>query len=236
MAFYAVLDQVLALLRQRGRVSSRALKRPFDLDDAYLDALQVERLEVQPCAREPEGTMLVWTGQDASAAAPAPGQSQAPLVYTPPHLAEKILTSRSALAGERKQVTVLCADLKGSMALLADRAPEEARPLRAPVLERMMAAGHRYAGPVNQGMGDGIMALCGAPVAHEEHAVRACYAALRMQETGQHYAAEGQRTQGVPSPIRVGLQAGEVVVRGYLLKAGHRYTTMVSVLQSRGRQ
>ena len=102
--------------------------------------------------------------------------------YTPKHLAEKILTSKSALEGERKQVTVLFADLKGSMELLADRDPEEARKLLDPVLERMMEAVHRYEGTVNQVMGDGIMALFGAPLAHEDHAVRACYAALRMQE------------------------------------------------------
>jgi hypothetical protein len=105
-----------------------------------------------------------------------------PETYTPKHLAEKILTSRSALEGERKQVTVLFADLKGSMELLADRDPEEARKLLDPVLERMMEAVHRYEGTVNQVMGDGIMALFGAPLAHEDHAVRAGYAALRMQE------------------------------------------------------
>ena len=138
---------------------------------------------------------------------------QAPLVYTPPYLAEKILTSRSALEGERKQVTVLFADLKGSMELLADRDPEEARQLLDPVLERMMAAVHRYEGTVNQVMGDGIMALFGAPLAHEDHAVRACYAALAMQTAVKHYATEVQRTHGVPVHIRVGLNAGEVVVR-----------------------
>src|SRR5262245_37052450 len=99
-----------------------------------------------------------------------------PESYTPKHLAEKILTSRSALEGERKQVTVLFADLKGSMELLADRDPEEARKILDPVLERMMEAVHHYEGTVNQVMGDGIMALFGAPVAHEDHAVRACYA------------------------------------------------------------
>ena len=90
-----------------------------------------------------------------------------PDAYTPQHLAEKILTSRSALEGERKQVTVLFADMKGSMELLADRDPEEARKLLDPVLERMMEAVHRYEGTVNQVMGDGIMALFGAPLAHE---------------------------------------------------------------------
>ena len=144
-------------------------------------------------------------------AAPAP--ASAPLTYTPPYLAEKILTSRSALEGERKQVTVLFADLKGSMELLADRDPEEARQLLDPVLERMMAAVHRYEGTVNQVMGDGIMALFGAPLAHEDHAVRACYAALAMQAAVQQYATEVQRTHGVPLQMRVGLNAGEVVVR-----------------------
>ena len=138
------------------------------------------------------------------------GSSEA---YTPKHLAEKILTSRSALEGERKQVTVLFADLKGSMELLADRDPEEARKLLDPVLERMMEAVHHYEGTVNQVMGDGIMALFGAPIAHEDHAVRACYAALRMQETVSRYGDEVQRSHGVPVQIRVGLNSGEVVVR-----------------------
>jgi class 3 adenylate cyclase len=213
MDFYAVLDQVLALLRQRGRVSYRALKRQFDLDDAYLDDLKVEIIEVHQCAVDQEGTMLVWTGEATSVAPPEPMQAPAPLTYTPPYLAEKIFTSRSALEGERKRVTVLFADLKGSMELLADRDPEDARQLLDPVLERMMAAVHRYEGTVNQVMGDGIMALFGAPIAHEDHAVRACYAALRMQEAVKHYAAEVQRTQGVPIHIRVGLNTGEVVVR-----------------------
>jgi class 3 adenylate cyclase/tetratricopeptide (TPR) repeat protein len=136
-----------------------------------------------------------------------------PDTYTPKHLAEKILTSKSALEGERKQVTVLFADLKGSMELLADRDPEEARKLLDPVLERMMEAVHRYEGTVNQVMGDGIMALFGAPVAHEDHAVRACYAALDMQAALRRYAEEIRRTHGVDVQVRVGLNSGEVVVR-----------------------
>ena len=136
----------------------------------------------------------------------------APQSYTPKHLAERILTSKSALEGERKQVTVLFADLKGSMELLADRDPEDARKLLDQVLERMMEAVHRYEGTVNQVMGDGIMALFGAPLAHEDHGVRACYAALRMQESVKRYAEEIHRTEGVPIQIRVGLNSGEVVV------------------------
>lgn len=146
----------------------------------------------------------------ASVTAPKFGSLQ---TYTPKHLAEKILTSKSALEGERKQVTVLFADLKGSMELLADRDPEEARKLLDPVLEHMMEAVHRYEGTVNQVMGDGIMALFGAPLAHEDHAVRGCYAALRMQESVKRYAEGVRRAEGVPIQIRVGLNSGEVVVR-----------------------
>ena len=152
-------------------------------------------------------------GAPVSAEATVPSRFASPEAYTPKHLAEKILTSRTALEGERKQVTVLFADLKGSMELLADRDPEEARKLLDPVLELMMGAVHRYEGTVNQVMGDGIMALFGAPVAHEDHAVRACYAALRMQESVTRYGDDVQRAHGVPVQIRVGLNSGEVVVR-----------------------
>ena len=139
-----------------------------------------------------------------------PPKFQSPESYTPKHLAEKILTSKAALEGERKQVTVLFADLKGSMELLADRDPEEARKLLDPVLERMMEAVHRYEGTVNQVMGDGIMALFGAPLAHEDHAVRACYAALRMQEAVKRYAEDVRRAHGVhgPDPRRAQLGRG----------------------------
>ena len=155
-----------------------------------------------------------FCGQCAAPLLPAPAtKNAAPDSYTPKHLAEKILTSRAALEGERKQVTVLFADLKGSMELLADRDPEEARKLLDPVLTLMMDAVHRYEGTVNQVMGDGIMALFGAPIAHEDHAVRACYAALRMQESLKRYADEVRHSQGVTIRIRVGLNSGEVVVR-----------------------
>src|SRR5215469_18716099 len=135
-----------------------------------------------------------------------------PTSYTPQHLADKIFAARASLEGERKQVTVLFADIKGSMELLAGRDPEDAQKLLDPVLERMIEAVHRYEGTVNRVMGDGIMALFGAPIAHEDHAVRACYAALRMQETVTRYADEVQRSHGVPVTIRVGLNSGEIVV------------------------
>jgi class 3 adenylate cyclase len=136
-----------------------------------------------------------------------------PQSYTPKHLAEKILTSKSALEGERKQVTVLFADMKGSMELLADCDPEEARKFLDPVIEHMMEAVHHFEGTVNKVMGDGIMALFGAPLAHEDHAVRACYAALRMQESVRRHAENVRRAEGVSIHIRIGLNSGAVVMR-----------------------
>jgi class 3 adenylate cyclase len=132
-------------------------------------------------------------GAPVASQATAEPRFASPESYTPKHLAELILTSKAAFEGERKQVTVLFADLKGSMELLADRDPEEARKILDPVLEHMMEAVHRYEGTVNQVMGDGIMALFGAPIAHEDHAVRACYAALRMQEAVKRYGEDVRR-------------------------------------------
>src|SRR5215217_1678713 len=155
------------------------------------------------------------TAAARTSAAPTEATSRfiSPQAYTPQHIAERIISSRGALEGERKQVTVLFADLKGSMELLADRDPEEARAILDPVLERMMEAVHRYEGTVNQVLGDGIMAPFGAPLAHEDHAVRACYAALRMQETVKQYAEDVRRREGLAIQVRLGLNSGEVVVR-----------------------
>jgi class 3 adenylate cyclase/tetratricopeptide (TPR) repeat protein len=148
--------------------------------------------------------------QCAEPVAPPADRGAAPV---PRHLAERILESRAALEGERKQVTVLFADIKGSTEMLADRDPEEARRILDPVLQRMMDAVHRYEGTVNQVMGDGIMALFGAPLALEDHAMRACFAALRMQEAILRGADEARRAHGIEVQVRVGLNSGEVVVR-----------------------
>ena len=217
MDFVAVVDQAIALLRQRGRVAYRTLKMQFNLDDDALEALKDELLYVHPEVRDDAGRGLVWTGEAGTApvatSAPVEAPGQAPLAYTPPYLAEKILTSRSALEGERKLVTVLFADLKGSTALIHDLDPEAAQRLLDPALQRMMDAVHRYEGTVNQVLGDGIMALFGAPVAHEDHAVRACYAALALQATMRRYAEDVRRSHGLEIQARVGLNSGEVVVR-----------------------
>jgi class 3 adenylate cyclase/tetratricopeptide (TPR) repeat protein len=217
VTFDEVLEQALEMLRRRGRVSYRALKVQFQLDDTLLEILKDEIIEVHQLARDQEGRMLVWTGDSASppvsASAPAPDQGRAPLTYTPPYLAEKILTSRSALAGERKQVTVLFADIKDSTELIRDLDPEAAQQLLDPALHTMMEGVHRFEGTVNQVLGDGIMALFGAPLAHEDHALRACYAALTMQTAMREYTEAVRRSHGIEPRIRVGLNAGEVVVR-----------------------
>ena len=147
-----------------------------------------------------------------------PGKSTAaapervPLSYTPRHLADKILQSRSALEGERKQVTVLFADVKGSMELAEQLDPEEWHK----ILERFFAilteGVHRFEGTVNQYTGDGIMALFGAPIAHEDHAQRACYAALALRDAVRGYANEVRIAHGIPFGVRIGLNSGEVVV------------------------
>ena len=142
-----------------------------------------------------------------------------PVSYTPPHLAERIRAEQVALAargltdGERKTITALFADLKGSTALIEGLDPEEARALIDPALQLMMDAVHRYEGYVAQALGDGIFALFGAPIAHEDHPQRAVYAALRMQDEMRHYGNQVRLKHGVPLAMRVGVNTGQVVVR-----------------------
>jgi class 3 adenylate cyclase len=218
MDFVAVVDQVIALLRQRGRVAYRTLKRQFQLDDEALEDLKIELIDSQRLATDEQGTVLVWSGTGAAPPEAPAGVSgmagvQPPLAYTPPYLAEKILTSRTALEGERKQVTVFFADIKDSTRLIEGLDPEAAQQLLDPAIRLMMEAVHRFEGTVNQVLGDGIMALFGAPIAHEDHALRACYAALSLQTAIRPYADEVRRVHGMVLQLRVGLNSGEVVVR-----------------------
>jgi class 3 adenylate cyclase/tetratricopeptide (TPR) repeat protein len=149
----------------------------------------------------------------AAAAPPTVPGILSPETYVPRHLAEKILASRHNLEGERKQVTVLFADIRGSTKLLEGIDPEDAQKLIDPVLRVMMDAVHRFEGTVNQVLGDGIMALFGAPLAHEDHAVRACYAALAMQEEMRRYRENRGQSDEFGLQISIGLNSGEVVVR-----------------------
>ena len=136
-----------------------------------------------------------------------------PDTYVPKYLAEKILATRHKLEGERKQVTVLFADIRGSTKILEGVDPEEGQKLIDPVLRIMMDAVHRYEGTVNQVLGDGVMALFGAPLAHEDHALRACYAALAMQDDMRRYRHKLGQSEEAGVQIGVGINSGEVVVR-----------------------
>ena len=250
MTFYEVLAQVLELLQREGRVSYRALKLQFNLDDDYLEGLKEELIEAKRVAIDEGGKVLAWVGPPATFAprgteartAPErsadPPAAPSPIAYTPRHLAERILAEQAALAaqgapdGERKTITALFADIKGSMALLEDLDPEEARRIIDPALQRMMAAVHRYEGYVAQSLGDGIFALFGAPIAHEDHAQRACYAALRMQEDIKRYAEGLRRDHGLTLEMRVGLNTGEVVVRS--IRTDDLHTDYVPIGHSTG--
>src|SRR5262245_47619388 len=217
MTFEEILDQAIAMLQRRGRLTYGTLKRQFQLDDAALEDVKTELLYANPEVRDDAGRGLIWSRDTSTAptavTTPVGTIEQAPLAYTPAYLAEKTLLSRSTPEGERKQVTVLFADLKGSTELIRDLDPEVAQHLLDPALQRMMDAVHRFEGTVNQVLGDGIMALFGAPIAHEDHAVRACYAALAMQAAMRHYAEEVRHSHGLEMQARVGLNSGEVVVR-----------------------
>src|SRR6202045_4759881 len=135
--------------------------------------------------------------------------------------------SSSAPNGERKRVTALFADIKGSTELMRDLDPEEARAIIDPALKLMIDAVHRYDGYVVQSTGDGIFALFGAPVAHEDHPQRALYAALRMQEELRRYSAKVVADGGMPIEARVGVNTGEVVVRSITTGAGQTEYTPI---------
>jgi len=238
MTFDEVLAQVLELLQREGRLSYRALKRRFALDEEYLEDLKAEIIDAKQLASDEDGKVLVWTGaspvssskfQVSSFQPPAPNLQSPdsrrqtldprPISYTPRHLAERILAeqgameARGATDGERKTITALFADIKNSMMLIEDLDPEEARAIVDPALRLMMDAVHRYEGYVAQSTGDGIFAFFGAPIAHEDHPQRALYAALKMQEDMKRYSDELRLKKGVPIQIRVGLNTGEVVLR-----------------------
>jgi class 3 adenylate cyclase len=219
--FSDVINQASDLLRASGRITYRALKREFALDDAALDDLKEELVEARRVARDENGKVLVWARDSAGPAAPPSRQPppHPPSSYTPAHLAERIRAEQAALEarggtdGERKTITALFADLKGSTALLEGLDPEEARAIIDPALQLMMEAVLLYEGYVAQASGDGIFALFGAPIAHENHPQRALYAALRMQEEMRRYRDRLRERGYPPLLMRVGVNTGEVVVR-----------------------
>src|SRR5215813_2052692 len=216
MDFYAVLDEVLELLQRHKRVTYRALKRQFGLDDAYLEDLKAEIIEARQLAVDQDGTMLVWRGDltapPPQTPEPASIHNRTPLAYTPRHLTEKILTSRSALEGERKQVTVLFADVAGFTTLAEQLDPEVVHDIINRCFEGITAEVHRFEGTINQYTGDGIMALFGAPIAHEDSPRRAVHAALGIQRELRDYAKHLEAERGITLRMRIGLNTGPVVV------------------------
>ena len=221
MKFSEIADQAVVLLRGRGRVSYGALQAELDLPDKQLELLKEELLFSHREISEVDGRGLVWNGagDDAPVQTAVAAQSQLPVSYTPAHLAERILAERAAMKkrgatdGERKTITALFADLKGSTALIERLDPEEARSIIDPALQLMMDAIHRYDGYVAQVLGDGIFALFGAPIAHEDHPQRALYAALQLQDKMRRYSDELRRAGRAPLQTRVGVNTGEGVVR-----------------------
>jgi class 3 adenylate cyclase len=212
MTFEEILDQAIAMLQRRGRLTYGALKRQFDLDATYLEDLKNELIYGQQLARDEDGHVLVWVGAPPSPARPMLDPRREPRTYTPRHLAEKILQSRTTLEGERKQVTVLFADVAGFTTMAERLDPEEVHVLMDGCFERLTAAVHRYEGTINQYTGDGIMALFGAPIAHEDHPQRALLAAQAIQEAMHPYREQLQQDKAIDFRLRVGIHTGMVVV------------------------
>ena len=212
MTFDEVLAGVIELLQRDGRVSYRALKRRFALDDEYLEDVKAELIQAKRLAVDEEGAVLVWAGGTAPTPVSARDEERTPLSYTPRHLAEKILTSRAALEGERKQVTVLFCDLANSTALAARLGPETMHSLLNQFFELALGEVHRYEGTINQFLGDGFMALFGAPIAHEDHARRAVLAAMGIRRRLQAEPTPLGQQYGVEVTVRMGLNTGLVIV------------------------
>jgi class 3 adenylate cyclase/tetratricopeptide (TPR) repeat protein len=232
MSFLETVERARAFLERNGRISLRALRREFDLDDETQEELIEELVETQRVAVR-DGRALAWVGAASAMASELPKSDLAPgnaansaspaghsalpegnrrLPYTPKHLADKILQSRSALEGERKQVSVLFADVKGSMEISGQLDPEEWHAILDRFFQILNEGVHHFEGTVNQYTGDGIMALFGAPIAHEDHAQRACYAALHLCDALRAYAQQLRRERGLVLETRIGVNSGEVVV------------------------
>lgn len=225
MTFDDILAQVLELLQREGRVSYRALKLRFDINDDYIEGIKDELIYAKKLAVDDANRVLVWVGgpalaselspvpgAPACASAPAPDQERDPLSYTPKHLAEKILTSRSALEGERKQVTVLFCDLANSTPLAERLGSEHMHTLLNRFFELALDAVHRYEGTINQFLGDGLLLYFGYPQAHEDDAQRAVRTGLGILDAMGDLNQGLQQAQGIQLALHIGIHTGLVVV------------------------
>jgi len=211
VSFGARLRQAKALLEEQRRVSLRALSREVELEGDALEEVIDELVEVQGVARR-EGKVLVWRGPADGGGAPQPTATPPTHALPPARLAEKIRRAQPALEGARKQVTVLFADVKGSMAVAEQMDPETWGAIMQRFFGILADGVERFDGFVDKFTGDGIMALFGAPIAHEDHAQRACLAALHLRDALHQYARDLRRKHGVDLGARIGLNTGEVVV------------------------
>jgi len=217
MRFSELVKAAMQYLQESGRLTYRALQREFDLDTEILADLKAELIDARRVARDEDDKVLVWLGDSAAPAMSPPAATpRAPLPVGEP--APRPVPAPANLPTaeaneERKTITVLFVDIKGSTALLDGLDPEDARAVMDPALQLMIDAVHAYGGHVAQALGDGIFALFGAPVAHEDHAQRAVHAALAMQASLRAFSDRLRDTHGFPLESRIGVNTGDVVVR-----------------------
>ncbi len=227
MKFADLLAAITALLQTESRVSYRALKRHFEITDEDLEDIKAELIDAKQLARDEDGKVLVWL---TDAAVPKPATpAAAPANYTPAHLAERIRAAHASLEtsrapdGERKTITALFADLKGSTALIEQLDPEDARAIIDPALQIMMDAVHRYDGYVAQALGDGVFALFGAPIALEDHAQRAVHAGLAMPGRRGKNAAELANLRSIYDWFTEGLETADLCDARELLGLSNQF-------------
>jgi class 3 adenylate cyclase/tetratricopeptide (TPR) repeat protein len=211
MDFYSLIDDVLELLRRRGRVTYRALKRQFHLDDDVLDDLKEELIKAQRVAVDENGDVLVWVGDASSTPAPTAASSQP--VQIPAAEGDRAVPAEPRTPdAERRQLTVLFCDLVDSTVLASQLDPEDWREVVRAYQSTCAEVIQRYAGHIAQYLGDGLLVYFGYPLAHEDDGQRAVRAAVGMVEAmgqlNQHLAQE----RGVKLAIRVGIHTGLVVV------------------------
>jgi class 3 adenylate cyclase/predicted ATPase len=210
MDFYDILDQVIDLLKQRGRASYRALKRQFALDDAYLEDLKVEIIKVQQLAVDQDGEMLVWTGEAATAQAVSSHPAQ--ITQPPPAQEQPSPQTAPPPDAERRQLTVMFCDLVDSTKLSSQLDPEDWRDVVRAYQQMCTKVIQRYDGHIAQLLGDGLLVYFGYPQAHEDDAQRAVRTGLRMLASMGDLNQGLQQAPGIQLAIRVGIHTGLVVI------------------------
>src|SRR5262245_28447934 len=214
MTFAEILDQAIAMLQRRGRLTYGALKRQFQLDDAYLEDLKAELIEGQRLAADEDGRVLVWTGGASpppEAVASPPPQQEAPLAAPHTRVASPVAESRPADA-ERRQLTVLFCDLVDSTVLASQLDPEDWREVVRAYQDTCAKVIARFEGHIAQYLGDGLLVYFGYPLAHEDDAQRAVRAGLGMVEALGQLNVRLKQDLGVELAVRLGIHTGLVVV------------------------